>query len=232
MLAVLVVGLLRSHAVIVRALHDAGVNLDPDLTPGTDRSVPAAIDLRPSTEIYSDSPPDIRTVPGVPEPADISGQRAADISGQTPMGGTRAITVHGRPGATLLAFLTTGCTTCAGFWNSFADGISLPADTRMVIVTKGGDAESPADVSALAPPGIVTISSTEAWEDYRVPVAPYFVLVDGPSGVIVGEGAAHSWDLVLQLLARAMADAGYSRAPMSRRENCWAGIVHDGSMSI
>ena len=35
LLALLVVGLLRSHAEILRALHDLGVNLDPDEPDGT-----------------------------------------------------------------------------------------------------------------------------------------------------------------------------------------------------
>jgi hypothetical protein len=227
LLATLVVGLLRSHAVIIRALHDAGINLDPDKsTPGATSPVDltdkpeSGLDsngLRTTTEIFSETAPTIRTVPGVPEPADVTGQRAPDLQGVTPLGATRAISVHGR-GATLIAFLTTGCATCAAFWNAFADGVRLPGDMRLVIVTKGGNEESPADVAAMAPPGLVTIASSEAWEDYRIPVAPYFVLVDGKRGVIVGEGAAHSWDLVLQLLERAMADAGYADGQVKRRD--------------
>ncbi len=228
-LTMLVVGLLRSHAVIIRALHDAGIDLDPDRSaveptvdltdrprPGGARSV-VDRSLRPTTEVVTDTPPDIRTVPGVAAPAEITGQRATDLHGTTPTGGTRAVSVHGR-GATLLAFLTTGCSTCAAFWNAFADGVRLPGDTRLVIVTKGGNEESPADVAALAPAGVVTLASSEAWDDYRIPVAPYFVLVDGRRGVIVGEGAAHSWDLVLQLLERALADAGYAEGQVRRRD--------------
>ena len=227
LLATLVVGLLRSHAVIIRALHDAGINLDPDKSaPGASSFVDltdkadSGFDsngLRSTTETFSETAPTIRTVPGVPGPADVTGQRAPDLQGVTPLGATRAISVHGK-GATLIAFLTTGCATCAAFWNAFADGVRLPADTRLVIVTKGGNEESPADVAAMAPPGVVTIASSEAWDDYRIPVAPYFVLVDGKRGVIVGEGAAHSWDLVLQLLERAMADAGYAEGQVKRRD--------------
>jgi hypothetical protein len=125
--------------------------------------------------------------------------------------------VRGR-GATLIAFLTTGCATCAAFWNAFAEGVRLPADTRLVIVTKGGNEESPADVAALAPPGIATIASSQAWDDYRIPVAPYFVLVDGRRQIVVGEGAAHSWDLVSELLERALADAGYAEGQVRRRD--------------
>lgn len=213
LLSTLVVGLLRSHAVIVRALHDAGINLDPDSSaPRVDAS-----GLRPTTEVFTETPPVIRTMEGVPEPADVAGRRAPDLTGTTPTGSSRAISVHGR-GATLIAFLTTGCTTCAAFWNAFADGVRLPADTRLVIVTKGGNEESPADVAAMAPAGVVTIASSAAWDDYQIPVAPYFVLVDGKRGVVVGEGAAHSWDLVSELLERALADAGYADGQVRRRD--------------
>ncbi len=231
MLTTLVVGLLRSHAVIVRALHDAGINLDPDKSPGVqaapvdltekpfinlDRQQPSA-GMRPTTEVFTDSHPDIKTIDGVPGPANATRGRASDLVGTSPTGGSRAISVHGN-GATLIAFLTTGCATCAGFWNAFTDGVKLPANTRLVIVTKGGNEESPADVAAMAPPGVVTISSSQAWDDYQIPVAPYFVLVDGKRGTIAGEGAASSWGLVSELLERALADAGYSEGQVRRRD--------------
>lgn len=232
-LTVLVVGLLRSHAVIIRALHDAGIELDAGDGAGhdhdhhahdhdrhgpdrRDRTEPAA-GLRPSVEVVTATAPDIRTVDGVPEPVGISGQRATDLTGVTPGGGARSVSVT-RGGATLLAFLTTGCATCATFWRTFGEGVRLPAGTRLVIVTKGDDAESPADVATLAPPDVVTLASSRAWDDYRIPVAPYFVLVDGKRGIVAGEGAAHSWDLVSQLLERALADAGYADGQLKRRD--------------
>lgn len=214
-LSLLVVGLLRSHAVILRALHDAGIDLDPDAAGGHVSG--HAGGLRPTVEFTSDVAPTIRTIDGVPGPADLTGMRVVDVAGRTPSGGTRTIALNGR-GATLLAFLTTGCATCATFWSEFAGGVRLPADTRLVIVTKGGNDESPADVEAMAPPGVVTIMSSEAWDDYRIPVAPYFVLVDGRRGIVAGEGAAHSWALVSQLLDRALADAGYAEGDMRRRD--------------
>ncbi len=213
LLCLLVVGLLRSHAVILRALHDAGIDLDPDGV-GSHQS---GSRLRPSVEVTSDTEPTIRTIDGVPGPVNLTGQRVPDINGVTPAGGTRTVAVNGR-GATLLAFLTTGCATCATFWNEFANGVRLPADTRLVIITKGGNHESPADVAALAPPDVVTVASSDAWDDYRIPVAPYFVLVDGRRGTVAGEGAAHSWALVSQLLDRALADAGYADGEINRRD--------------
>lgn len=221
-LALLVVGLLRSHAEILRALHDAGISLDPDRehdhtasgprTPGVERS-------RSGTPTFtSDTPPTIRTADGVPEPAGATGRRAVDISGITPTGGTRTVSVAPSDQATLLAFLTTGCATCADFWGAFAEGVELPVDTRLVVVTQGPEAESPADVAAMAAPHVLTIQSTDAWDDYGVPVAPYFALVDGRRGVVVGEGAAASWGRVRTLLDRALADAGYGSGQVRRRD--------------
>ena len=75
-----------------------------------------------------------------------------------------------------------------------------------MVVTNGPEAESPAAVADLAPPRLVTLMSSHAWDDYGVPVSPYFVLVDGPTGRVVGEGAGTSWDQVIDLLAKATAD--------------------------
>jgi hypothetical protein len=215
-LTVFVIGLLRSHAEIVRALHDAGISLDPDADAHASHAGVDATAPMPTFE--SSTPPTIRTVPGVPEPAGASGRRAVDLVGSTPTGGTRTIAVNGSDQATLLAFLTTGCTTCANFWQAFADGVQLPAETRLVVVTKGGDLESPADVAAMAPAHVLTIQSSEAWDDYAIPVAPYFVLVDGRRGVVVGEGAANTWERVRHLLDRALADAGYGGGQVRRRD--------------
>lgn len=211
-LAVFVVGLLRSHADILRALHDTGVSLDPDRPTGRTAAHPD------DATTFSTSAPTIRTVEGVPEPAGASGQRAHDITGVTPSGGTRSVAVTGTDSATLLAFLTTGCATCANFWHAFADGVRLPADARLVVVAKGPEAESPTDVAAMAADHVLTIQSSEAWDDYGVPVAPYFVLVDGRRGVVVGEGAANTWESVHNLLDRALADSGYSGSQVRRRD--------------
>jgi hypothetical protein len=43
--------------------------------------------------------------------------------------------------------------------------------------------------------------SSQAWEDYRVPGAPYFVLIDGH---IRGEGVATTWQGVASLVGDAI----------------------------
>jgi len=203
LLAVLVVGLLRSHAEILKALHDLGVNLEDGHGGGA----------RPERAISTSAHPPRRTAPGV-APAravDEAFGPARDIAGTLASGGAAHVAVAGTSHATVLAFLSTGCGTCGAFWEALAspEGVQLPgADTRLVIVTNGPEAESPAAVADLTPPGVVTVMSSEAWDDYDVPVSPYFVLVDGPSARVVGEGAGTSWEQVVDLLTRSLADAG------------------------
>ncbi len=198
LLGVLVAGLLRSHAEVLRALHDLGVNLDPDHD-GDDGLAHA-------------------TAPGVARPrataaASRAGGASFDIEGETPSGDPVSIAVNGTDRLTLVAFLSSTCLTCRGFWDAFADrGLDVPGGARLVVVAKGKEAESPAMIAKLAPAGLTTVLSSAAWTSYGVPVAPYFVLVDGASGDVVGEGAATTWEQVRNLMANALADAGVATA--------------------
>lgn len=210
LLAALVVSLLRSHAEILRALHDLGVDLDPS-PEARARAARAALAVTSAGGVAAADLPGgtVTTVAGVPEPAEVLGSAAADVAGIDPQGDAVAVGVVGQPHRTLLAFLTTGCTTCRGFWAALATGAELPApDIRVVIVTRGEEAESPPEVARIAPVDVPTVMSTDAWEDYGVPVAPYFVLVDGDE--VVGEGAAATWPQVVDLLGKALADTGRS----------------------
>lgn len=180
LLAVLVVGLLRSHAEILRSLHDLGVR-----------------DESPSAEV-----PRIR-----PRPRGGSDQ-PSDLAGQTPSGSTLHVGVTGTQKRTLLAFMSTGCSACLTLWDGLRseDAYVELANTRLVVVTKGPEAESQSKLVELAPPGVTVIQTTEAWESYGVPVTPYFVLVDGPTGSVVGEGSASSWSQVNSLIVQAADD--------------------------
>jgi hypothetical protein len=191
LLALLVAGLLRSHAEILRALHELGVNLDPARADGSVSRVAA---------------PTVRSV----EVAGRPPRTAADVTGVSPDRDAVNIAVRGTRHITLLAFLSSGCSTCHGFWDAWRDDapIDVPGDARLVIVTKSADSESLAGIQRLAPRTVPVVMSSAAWEDYDVPVAPFFVLVDGESSTIVGEGAASNWEQVTSLLENALADAG------------------------
>jgi hypothetical protein len=207
LLAVLVAGLLRSHADILKALHDLGVGVgDP-----TGAEVQGA-----GHEHHQAGAGGGRTGPvavpftmGPPLPGERSVESTPTISGVTPGGDALAVSVTGGDQLTLLAFLSSGCSTCAGFWQAFSrpDQLGLPLHTRLVVVTKGPEMEIPAEVAAHTPPGLAVVMSTEAWGDYEVPGSPFFVLIDGRSGRRIGEGVAQQFHQVVELVRRAEVDA-------------------------
>ena len=184
LLGLLVAGLLRSHAEILRALHDLGVDLDPNRTSSASTTV-------------------------APRP---SAGTVTDISGTDPEGAPQHLAVVGVAHSTLLVFLSTTCLTCREFWNAFADRtLDVPGRARVIIVTRGAEAESPSAVRKLAPAHVHTVMSTETWHAYNVPGAPYFILVDGQRNAVIGEGTATSWERVQELMRQAIADAADSR---------------------
>jgi hypothetical protein len=187
LLTMLVAGLLRSHAEILRRLHALGAGLDDD-TPVELAARP--IDLRPN--------------------ASESFVAAADLDGAGLRDDALHVSVVGAPHRTLLAFLSSGCLTCHTFWQAFADrrGLDLPDDIRIVVVAKDAQEESISALRKVAPSDLPLVMSSAAWTDYRVPGSPYFVLVDGPEGRVRGEGTGAHWDQVKNLLRQAADDAG------------------------
>ena len=182
-LAFLVLGLLKSHAEILRRLHDLGVPMEESAR---------------RHEALPDVAVSIGDRPGVAE----------DVVGETPDGEAVAISVAGAPHRSLLAFLSSGCATCADFWRVFAqpEELALPAATRVIVVTRGPELESVTAIREVAPAATTVVMSTETWERYAVPGSPYFVLVDGAAGTVAGEGTGTSWAQVQSLMGQALAD--------------------------
>ena len=178
LLVVLVAGLLRSHAEIMRRLG-----------PATDAApAPAALPAQRTREAAS----------------------APELAGVTPGGDAVKLAFDGAAAApTLLAFLTTGCGTCASFWETLGER-RLPAGVRTVIVTHGADRERPAKLRSLGPAGIPVVMSSQAWADYEIPGAPYFVLVDE---AIRGEGVATTWQALASLVSDAIEDQRDAERP-------------------
>jgi hypothetical protein len=194
LLGVLVAGLLRSHADILKALHDLGAGVgDP------------AADARPDAA----QPVRVPFTMGPALPGERDSVSAPTIAGVTPEGDALAVAVTGNDTLTLIAFLSSGCSTCAGFWDALRrpDLLGLPDGVRLVVVTKGPEMEIPAEVRARSQGGPRVIMSTEAWSDYEVPGSPFFVLVDGREGRRIGEGVAHHFGQVAELVRRAQVDA-------------------------
>ena len=184
LLAVLVVGLLRSHAEILRALHQLGAGVGDHQENAADRFA------RPRPRLVANG--------------------AQDFVGTTLGGSTVHIGVSGTEHRTLLAFLSTGCASCLTLWEGMRseDPLEGLENTRLVLVAKGRESESQSRLEQLAPAGHTLVQATEAWEEYGVPVTPYFVLVDGVTGAVIGEGSASSWGQVRSLIGQAVADAG------------------------
>jgi hypothetical protein len=164
--------------------------------------------LRSNAEILRRLGPDAEAAPELPSPASAAVRRrglpAPALSGATPAGDVVMLSFEGdRAGPTLLAFLTTGCSACAGFWSSLGER-RLPAEVQTVIVTHGAERERPAALRELSPEAVPVVMSSAAWGDYAVPGAPYFVLVDGG---VRGEGAASSWPALASLVGDAIEDA-------------------------
>ncbi len=185
-LGVLVAGLLRSHADILRALHDLGAGV------GDPAAAPAG--AAPVTLSAPHTSPALGAAPA--------------IAGLTPTGDARAISVANSDDFTLLGFLSSGCTGCAAFWDALQEPgrLQLPDRTRVVIVTKGSDREVPSEVRARATGRVPVVMSTDAWLEYQVPGSPFFVLVDGASGQKVGQGVASSVGQLAELVRRAEHD--------------------------
>lgn len=164
LLSVLVIGLLRSHAEILRRL-----------------------------EVRDDRVP-------LPAPAArITGRAAADIAGTTPAGDARSVSLSAGAPDTLLAFLSSGCSICGTLLDQLERGEGVPRVPRLVVVTKDAPVERARRFAAAADVAHVVMSG-QAWEDYAVPGSPYFVYVDGASGLVAGEGSAPSWDRVASLV--------------------------------
>ncbi|HSM43616.1 MAG TPA: hypothetical protein VK969_01225 [Acidimicrobiia bacterium] len=189
MLLILVAGLLKSHAEILRRLDRLGAAAD-----SADHESPQ----QPRTSGLGRAPTD-------------------EIIGIEPGGSAVSASLSPRTGETLLAFLSTGCASCQVFWEEFATHPALLAtDARPIIVTKGSGAESPPKVAQLAPPEIRVVMSDEAWDEFKVPLTPYFMLVGGDGGII-GEGSATNMDRLLDLL-RGSADDSPVRMSTRQRE--------------
>ena len=186
LLGLLVAGLLRSHAEILRALHDLGAGVDPDDSPRARSRTAAAR-------------------------GGVTGGAAHDVAGVDPRGDAVAVAVAGAEHDTLLAFLSTGCDTCRPFWTAMNGDLGL-AGTRVLVVVS--DEESESELARLVGPQVEVVASTAAWEAYEVPGSPHFVYVDGPAGRVVGEGTGPDWPAVRSLLTQANADLAARQGPV------------------
>ncbi|MBM9468707.1 hypothetical protein [Nakamurella leprariae] len=219
-LAVLVVGLLRAYADVLRRLHalDGG---SPGQ--GADRLPVGAPEFRMSAGVQDLPDPSRRAAATGSAAAtkDVTGREAEwppahDLAGQTLGGEVVTVRAVGVEHDTVLVFLSSGCTGCASFWRDLArsgrSGVEALTgglgSARLVVVTKGPDQESELLLADLCPPGIDLVMSTQAWDDYGVPGSPYVLVVNGRSGRVAGEGSGTSLTQVSGLIRQSVGDGG------------------------
>jgi hypothetical protein len=189
-LLLLVGGLLKSHAEILRQLDRLGAPLDG------------------STQVPLSRRPPTTGLGAVP---------VGTIVGVGPAGTSRSVTLASGREPTLIAFLSSGCASCRTFWGAFADGERPVTDARLVVVTKGPQTESPSAIAKLATTDVPVVMSDEAWDAFRVPMTPYFVLVDA-SGSVLGEGSATTARQLGTLMEQSAADLDPTRLGTDGRE--------------
>lgn len=205
LLGLLVLGLLRSHALILRALHELGAGLELEKEAGTG--------VTRATSGGAPGPVPVELESGVVPATRHDSARGHDVVG-TALDRTERrhdVTAHGS--RTLLAFLTSGCSVCQTFWEEFQHDVDVPGNGRLVVVAKGPEEESPSALKALAGQ-LEVVQSSRAWVDYDIPGSPYFVYVEG--GTVTGEGSATTWAQVRDLMAQGVADADEARVAAGR----------------
>ena len=187
LLGLLVVGLLRSHAEILRRLDRAGAGLSD--AHGQESTISmTARNHRPSRSFR-------------------------DITGVTPDGEPVVLSTAAGGDPTLIAFLSTTCSSCASFWENFDSSSRYFGGRRhrILIVTLGETEESPSRALSLARGDADVVMSTTAWNDFGVPGAPYFALVDSPTGEVIGEGSASTFTALEEFLEDASNDRQWDR---------------------
>jgi hypothetical protein len=204
LLGVLVLGLLRSHALILKALHELGAGLELEreagtgVTTATTGGAPGAVPVELETGVV---------------PARKDSTRAHDIIGTTLDREERSLVVTAPGQRTLLAFLTSGCSVCETFWNEFQRPVEVPGNGALQVIAKGPAEESPSSLRGLAG-DLVVLQSSAAWTDYDIPGSPYFVYVE--DGRVTGEGSATTWPQVRDLMAQGVADSDEARTAAGR----------------
>ncbi len=183
LLGILVVGLLRSHADILRRLESIGAGLEGG--GGHDHSAQITLSRTDSTPLEE-----------------------REVTGITPDGEPVVVSLGIGSDPTLVAFLSTTCSSCTPFWEGLQSSVMHFGGHRhrVVIVTLGESEESPTRAQSMARPEVDVVMSSTAWKDFEVPGAPYFAVIEPETGRIVGEGSAMTFESLEEFLSDATND--------------------------
>jgi hypothetical protein len=200
-LCVLVAGLLRAYASLLRRVHllDGGGDVGR-------AGAEAGAQPRPAAALPDPAFPGRPAAgPALPAPVD---QAAHDVAGTAPDGEVVQLRVVDAPQESVLLFLSSSCPGCGPYWDDLASGGARRAlgDARLVVVTQGPQHESPAEIARLAPPGVDVVMSDRAWADYEIPGSPFVVVVGAGARTTRGHGTGADLGQVLSLVGRADGD--------------------------
>ena len=208
LLGLLVLGLLRSHALILKALHELGAGLELEKEAGTGVTTAST-----GGGQAGPGPVPVELESGVVPATRKDSTRAHDIVGTDLARVERRVPVTAPGSRTLLAFLTSGCSVCQTFWEEFQGAVEVPGDGALYVIAKGPEEESIPSLRSLAGEREV-VQSSAAWVDYDIPGSPYFVYVE--AGRVTGEGSATTWTQVRDLMAQGVSDSDEARAAAGR----------------
>ena len=207
-LCVLVVGLLRAYATVLARLHQldgGGSELAATSATGAGSAPPfrTAEGVMPFDRADAERRAPRQTDPGRPAWA-----AAHDIVGQGLSGEVVSVRTVGVAHDSVIVFLSSGCSGCTTFWEQLADrrGLAAVGDSRVVVVTKSAEDESPSVLRELCPPDVDLVMSSAAWADYDVPGSPYVIVADGGTGRVKGEGSGTSLTQISGLMQQAYGD--------------------------
>jgi hypothetical protein len=153
-LAALVIGLLRSHASILKALKEIGV----DLASEPDREVTRRTGGERVTELRGEEL-------GTGDLVALSLEAAP----------TTLLAFLSSTCLTCVSFWHEFAS---------SDDLALPGDARLIVVANDAAQEDVERLLELSNSRVQVILSSDAWEAFEVPGSPYFVLVDGQHGPI------------------------------------------------
>ncbi len=203
LLGVLVIGLLRSQAQVLRLLEEitrpgAGEGAaddgaaDDGVADDAGRPEPGAPGRLPSR-----SRRPARSAPSRPSRV---GSDGTDIRGESPEGNRLRLGVAEVP-RVLLVFLTSSCRSCRPLWDALSAGqaATLPSRPVVAVVTPSPTTEDRSRVADLAGDAPVVMSS-DGWHDYAITGSSFVVVVD--RGTISAEGPVGSWDELEGLVRR------------------------------
>ena len=195
LLGILVIGLLRSHADIHRRFEALGAGLDGGHDHGSSQ-----ITLTRREQ---------------------GAQRDLRVTGVSPDGDPVVTSLTTGSDPTLIAFLSTTCSSCAPFWDGLESSIMHFGGHRhrVLIVTLGESEESPTRAQSLAKPGVDVVMSSTTWNEFEVPGAPYFVLIEPGTNRVVGEGSATTYDSLIEFLTDATNDQHWDHSLTSAADD-------------